>query len=560
LFRRLTGATWRSFFVAALFGWHPLRVESVAWVTERKDVLSACFGLLSLLFYAGYVEQSKVRLVGPKAGEGGSPRSKVFYGLTLLFFALGLMSKAMLVTWPLVMLLLDWWPLQRISSFKFSVSSSGPASPVTRHPPLLTLVVEKLPFFVLAAVVSVATLVVQQRGGAVTPIENIPWGARSGNALISYCRYLRKLFWPADLAVFYPHPGYWPVAQVLLAGGLLLVVTLVCLTARRRHPFMLMGWLWYVGTLVPVIGLVQAGAVALADRFTYLPSLGILILVIWGAGELTRRRRYRGMVLSAAGGVAVLVCWGMTRHQLEYWQDSETLFRHALAVTENNSVAHNGIGNALFKKGQVNEAISQFQEAIRLKPGNAEAHNSFGAALFKQSRIDEAISQFQEAIRLKPRFAYAHYNLGTALGLKGQTDAAISQFQEALRLKPDFVEVHYRLGTAWGLKGRMEEAIHQYQEALRLKPDDAEAHCNLGTLLGMTGQTGAAIGQFQEAVRLDPDYAEAHCGLGTMLGLTGQTDAAIGQFQEALRLKPDYAEARHNLAHALELKNAPTSR
>jgi protein O-mannosyl-transferase len=584
LFRRLTGATWRSFFVAALFGWHPLRVESVAWVTERKDVLSTCFGLLALLAYARYVEQSKVR----------SPRSKVFYGLTLLFFALGLMSKAILVTWPFVMLLLDWWPLQRVSSFKFSVSSPGPASPVTRHPPLSALILEKLPFFALAAVMSMVTFTTVKRGGAVMSIETLPLGARMGNALISYCRYLEKLFWPVDLAVFYPHPGKWPMGEVVMAGGLLVGITVMCVAARRRHPFMLMGWLWFVGTLVPVIELVQSGDQAMADRFTYIPSIGVLIMLIWGAHELTRHWRYQEKGLWVVGGAAVILCLGLTQRQLGYWRDSETLFRHALAVTENNYLAHNNLGDTLLKQGRIDEASRQFQEALRLKPDYADAQDNLGVVLATKGQIDEAIRQFQEALRLKPDYARACNNLGTALDRKGQADEAILQYQEAVRWEPDFAEARYNYGTALDKQGRMDEAISQFQEVIRLKPGHAEAHNNLGIIYLKQGQADEAIGQLQEAVRLKPDFADArynlgnalgrkgqideaihqfrealrrnpgfakaHNNLGTVLAMKGQIDEAIGQFQEALRLNPDFAEARSNLAHALALKNAPAAR
>jgi Flp pilus assembly protein TadD len=363
----------------------------------------------------------------------------------------------------------------------------------------------------------------------VLPVEYLTLGARSENAMISYCRYLGKLFWPTDLAVFYPHPGHWPVELVLLAGGLILGITVVLYVERGRYPFMLMGWLWYCGTLVPVIGLVQAGEVAMADRFTYVPSLGVLIIVIWGAYELTRRWRYHKIALSVAGWVVIVLCLGLTRQQLGYWQDGETLFRHALEVTENNNFAHNGLGTALFKKGQIDGAINQFQEAIRLKPGFpgfARAHNNLGVALNKTGQIDEAMRQFQEAIRLVPDDASFHNNLGTALGRKGQTDEAIRQFQEAIRLKPDFVEAHYNLGIALGWKGQTDEAISQYQEAIRLKPD----------------------------------YAEIHNDLGAALGMKGEIDEAISQYQEAIRLKPDYAEAHKNLAHALEMKNTPAGR
>ena len=518
LFRQMTGATWRSLVLAALFGWHPLRVESVAWVTERKDVLSGFFGLLALLAYVRYVKKSEVQ----------SPQSKVYYGMALIFFALGLMSKPMLVTWPFVMLLLDYWPLQRVSSFKFSDSSPDPTPSLHRSTtPLLRLLLEKLPFFGLAAAASVVTYVVQQHGDDMEMVQNPPLGARSGNALISYCRYLGKLFWPTDLAVFYPHPGYWPMEQVVLAGGLILGITVLFIVMRGRYPFMLMGWLWYCGTLVPVIGLVQAaGNVAMADRFTYFPSLGVLVIVTWGAYALTRGWRYQVLTLSLASGAAIVLCLGLTRQQLGYWRDSEALYQHALEVTENNCLAHNNLGIALVEKGQ----------------------------------IDEAIRQYRVAIRLNPNFAYAHSNLGNALYWKGQTDEAIRQFQEAIRLNPDYAATHNNLGSILVAKGQINEAISQFQEAIRLKSDYVDAHYNLGIALGMNGQINEAIRQFQEAIRLKSNYAQAHYSLGAAFLNEGQTDEAVRQFREAIRLKPDYTEARDNLAHALEIKNAPAGR
>ncbi len=548
LLRRMTGATWRSFVVAALFGFHPLRVESVVWVTERKDVLSGLFFMLTLLCYAKAVTSDKCPATGTDPQSAGTstkpssilhPLSSFSYWLALLFFALGLMSKAMLVTLPFALLLLDYWPLRRVSSFKFSVSSSRTISPSTFNPQLPGatkrseggstlnyLLFEKLPFFGLAAVMSVVTFVTQKHGGAVAPVENLPLGARCGNALISYCRYLEKLFWPVDLAIFYPLRGYWPTAQVLLAGGFLLGITVLLIVKRERYPFMLMGWLWFVGTLVPVIQLVQSGEQAMADRFTYMPSLGMLILAVWGAYELTRPWQNQVMVLSVAGGAAIVLCLGMTRQQIGYWQDNESLFRHALAVTENNYLAHHNLGFALDEKGQPDEAISQFEEAIRLRPDYAKAHNNLGFVLNEKGQTDEAINQYQEAIRLKPDYAEAHYNLGTALGMKGQTDEAISQFKEAIRLKPDFAEAHNNLGTALGMKGKTDEAISQYQEVIRLKPDFAEAHYNLGIALSRKGRTDEAIRQFQETIRLKPDYPNARYNLDNALRMTGQTNAA----------------------------------
>ena len=536
LLRQMTGATWRSLLVAALFAVHPLRVESVAWVAERKDVLSACFGLLALVFYARYARQRSV-VASPETKAGVVPAlgprpARLDYGLALFFLALGLMSKPMLVTWPLVMLLLDYWPLER---FK-------PGS-------VWRLVREKIPFFALAAATSVVTFVVQ--GGAMTMGENFPLGVRSGNALISYCRYLGKLFWPRGLGVFYPHPEHWPPAKVLLASGVILGISMLLFAQRRRSPFLLMGWLWFVGMLVPVIGLVQVGDQAMADRYTYLPSLGLLILAIWGAYELTQRWRYAVVALSVAGWAAIVLCLVLTRQQLGHWKDSETLFRHALEVTENNHIAHNNLGNALEKKGQIDEAIRQFQEALRLKPDDALSHNNLGSALEKKGQTDEAISQYQEALRLKPDLALAHHNLGLALAEKGRNDEAISQYQEAIRLKPYYADPHYNLGIALGKKGRNDEAVSQYQEAIRLKPYYAAPHNNLGNALVRKGQTDEAIRQYQEALCLKPDYIEAHYNLANVLYMKGQIDEAIRQYHEVIRLKPGGADAHNNLGAAL---------
>jgi tetratricopeptide (TPR) repeat protein len=527
----------------------------VAWVAERKDVLSAGFGFLSLLCYARYARGTESRIPNPESRNRKAEARRIAsgYWLALLFFACGLMSKPMLVTWPFVMLLLDYWPLKRFAGGQLKVAGSPAPNlqPSTFNSQLLT---EKIPFFVLAAAASLVTYLVQKQEGAVMTVDHFPPGARAGNALMAYGRYLGKTFWPADLAVFYPHPGYWPRAEVLLAGVLLAGLSALVLVKRRRQPYLLVGWLWFVGTLAPVIGLVQVGEQAMADRYTYIPSVGVLIMSVWGAYELTRRWRHQVILLALASAVALILCFALTREQLGYWQDSETLFRHALDVTQNNHIAHNNLGDALLEKGQADDAIRQFQEVIRLKPNDADAYNNLGNALGEQGRIDEAISDYHEALRLKPDNASAHYSLGAALEAKGQTDGAISQYQEALRLNPDDVAAHNNLGNAYLNKGQTDEAISQYQEAIRIKPDYANARNNLGVALASHGRNDEAISQYQEAIRIKPDYPDAHNNLGVALGRKGQLDEAISQFQEAIRLKPDYPNAQSNLAQALELK------
>jgi tetratricopeptide (TPR) repeat protein len=621
LLRGLTGAVWRSVLVAALFAVHPLRVESVAWVSERKDVLNTFFGLLTLIAYTRYAQEQESR---SKDQVGGRKNSFSYllspsYWFALLCFALGLMSKPMLVTWPFVLLLLDYWPLRRIDL-------------ATRHSSLATIIrllLEKIPFFALAAVACIATFMVQKEAGAVA--TSLPLVERLENVPVSYCRYLEKIFWPTDLAVFYPHPGHWPLAEVILASLFLVVISGLLLVNWRRYPFLLMGWLWFVGTLVPVIGLVQVGAQSLADRYTYIPSLGVLLLAVWGANELVQRCRIILLPMAVAASTVIVLCIGLTRHQLVYWRNSETLFRHALAVTKNNFLAHGILGAALGMKGQADEAILHCEEAIRIKPDYPEAHSNFGDALVSKGQFDEAIDQYQQAIQLKPGYADAHYNLGNVFLNKGQTDKAITQYQDAIRLKPslaaaynslgnaflnkgqtgkaiseyqeairikpdftdacynlgnvflntgqadeaiiqyqkiirlkpEYVEAHYNLGNAFVKKGQINEAINQYQEAIRFNPALAEAHYNLGSLLFHQGQINEAIGQFQEVIRLRPDFAEAYYYLGNAFLNKGQTDQAISQYQQAIRLNPDFTAARNQLANALvesgSKSNASTS-
>ena len=466
------------------------------------------------------------------------------------------MSKPTLVTWPFAMLLLDYWPLGRMQKAGCRIWDAQ-ASDTRHHPrsPLLPLMVEKLPFLLLAAFASVATFVVQRRGGSLAAGESLSLAARSGNALVSYCRHLGSLFWPIDLAVLYPHPGQWPVGTVLLAGGFMLAMSGLAWALRKRAPFGVVGWLWFVGMLVPMIGLVQTGAQGMADRHTYLPSLGVLILAVWGVFELSRGWSYQMRVLTGMASVLVILCLALTRQQISYWKDSGALFRHALAVTENNWLAHNNLGGALDQKGHADEAIPHLQETIRLKPDYALAHYNLGVALGHQGRTDEAIRQYREALRLKPDDPDAHFSLGFTLSQKDQSDEAIAHLRETIRLAPDHhTDAYYLLGLALGQKGQIDEAIRQFQEVLRLKPDYPLAHYSMGNALLLKGQIDGAIRHFQETIRLEPDHDEAHYNLGVALATKGQTDEAIIQYQEAIRLKPGNADAHYNLGLALASK------
>jgi tetratricopeptide (TPR) repeat protein len=575
LLHRLTGFKWRSAMVAALFGWHPLHVESVAWVAERKDVLSTCFGLLTLLLYSAYAQGRKTKDSGA-AEAGASPAFYVSgrYWLAWVCFALGLLSKPMLVTWPFVLLLLDYWPLQRFQPGR-----------------AWRLVVEKLPFFALAAAASLMTFHVQQQTGAMKILENLTLASRCENAVISYGRYLLKLIWPVDLAFFYPYPGHWPAGWVVLAGALLAGISIMVWLARRRYPFLPVGWFWFLGTLVPVIGLVQVGIQAMADRYTYIPSLGVFMLVVWGVAELARHWRQERLAGALAALVAVILC-AATWHQIGFWQNSEILFHHSLKVTADNEVARNNLGtvlmdrgdvdaamtefkaalqdratcvealnnlgNAFKQKGQTQAAVDEYETAIRLQPGFADPHNNLGTILLAQGQTNAAFQEFQTAVRLRPDYVEARNSVAVLLVLAGRTNEAITQFQQILKLRPNYPDVRYNFGSLLARSGQTDLAIGQFQEALREKPDDPQVHFELGNALASQGQADEAIAQLQAAVLLKADWPEAHNNLGNALAKQGETEAAVREFQEALRLQPDYADAHYNWANLLA-KNGQTA-
>jgi protein O-mannosyl-transferase len=530
LLRRLTGAHWRSAFVAALFALHPLHVESVAWVSERKDMLSACFGLLALLMYARY------------ARAGAKPPASRDYWLALLLYALALMSKPMMVTLPFVMLLLDWWPLGR---FEPTVARS-------RSSVLGRLMFEKLPLIALSAVSSMVTLVYQKK--AIQSLTHITIGIRIVNAVVSYGRYLGKMFWPVNLAVPYPHTGYASFELCCLSAVLIAAVCLVVYRLRSNFPFLVTGWFWYLGMLVPVIGLVQVGMQSMADRYTYLPLVCVFIMLTWGADKILKRWELSATAICPMALLVLAACTARTIDQLRVWQDSETLFRHALAVTDDNFIAHNNLGLALMQTGRVEDAVPHFRQALSIRPAFAEAHNNLGNALLQTGSAGEALEHFREASRLMPDSASVHYDLGNALSQIGHYGEAIAQYELALRIKPDFAEARYNLGNALLRSGKAAEAIAQYEQALRIRPDHPETHCNLGNALLDLGRAAEARTHYEQALRIKPDFAEAHNNLGNALLQLGHVPEAIAQYQQALRIKPEYAEARDNL---LRLRASP---
>jgi Tfp pilus assembly protein PilF len=489
LLRRLTAATWRSALVAALFALHPLHVESVAWVSERKDVLSAFFGLLSLLAYANYARG--LSITGNCVFSFRRPG--LDYWLALVFFALGLMAKPMLVTLPLVMLLLDFWPLERKRNARWRASDA-------RH-----LALEKLPFLVLSAVSCVITFIVQQRGGAVAALVRIPMASRIENAFVSYGRYLGKTFWPDNLAVLYPRPIHWSAGLVVFSLMLVIGLSVAAVWFGRKFPFALTGWFWFVVTLVPVIGLVQVGMQSMADRYTYLPLIGVFVVLVWGLDAACVGWRVPKTWTISLALMILVACAFRTRDQLRYWQNDEMLFRHALAVTQNNYLAYNNLGTWLSKKGRTPEARNCFQKALQINPDDSAVLYNLGNALVKLGDWDGAIDYYQRALQITPAQADILDNLGLALVAKKQYDVAITNFEAALKVKPDFSDAHNNLATVLFIEHRFDEAAQHYREALRLTPDDPRICANLGDTLVRLGQISEAAKCYQEALRLKPD-------------------------------------------------------
>jgi tetratricopeptide (TPR) repeat protein len=530
--RRMTGALWRSAFVAAVFAIHPLRVESVAWVAERKDVLSGVFFMLTIGAYVGYVSH---------------PRSLVRYGLVMLLFALGLMCKPMLVTLPFVLLLLDYWPLVRVAGGGWRVTRFGVQVPQLST--LNHLLYEKLPLFGLAVASGMVTIFAQTK--AIQSFEQISLPLRVGNALISYVAYLGQMFWPSGLAVLYP----FAAMDVGVSGVVLSLVLLAGISAGafvlRHRRYFLTGWLWYLIMLAPVIGILQVGSQARADRYTYLPQIGLYVLLTWAVADLCAGWRHRRVVLGGCATILLVALIFCARVQTAYWRNSESLWTHTLACTSDNAIAHNNLGVTLLQKGKVDEAIVHYQKALQINPDHVEAHIDFGNALIKKGSVDEAMVHYQKALQINPDSAKAHDNLGNALFKKGNVDEAIIHYQKALQIKPGSAETHYNLGNALLQKGNVDEAIVHYQMALQIKPDNTEAHNSLGGALLQKGKVDEAIPHFQKALQIKPDNAEACYNLGSALLQKGKVDEAIPHFQRALQIKPDNAEACYNLGNAL---------
>ena len=537
--RRATGASWPSAFVAFLFAVHPLHAESTAWVSERKDVLSAFFWFLATYLYVRYAERPDVRRYSEVAAA----------------FVLGLMAKPMAVTFPFTLLLLDVWPLRRAK--------------------LPKTLIEKLPLFAISLVSSIVTFYAQRSGGA---LRTFPFALRAENAVISYAVYLGQMFWPKGLAVFYPYPTSPAAWEALIGVVVLLGVTAMAVAWWRTRPYIGVGWFWYLGTLVPVIGLIQVGSQSRADRYMYIPMVGIGMMLAWGSAEATDKWPQARKAISGAAIAACTASLVMTLHQTAYWQNSETLFQHAIDVTGNNATAELNLGSYLMSvPGRSEDAIRHLRTSLRIDPNNALAHGDLGGLLENQpGKLDEAIAEFRESVRLDPNFAASHDNLANALAARPQTlPEAVREYQTALRLDPNDAETHFDYGnTLAKVPGGENKAAQEFKEALRInpnharakallaamappdlaaleaavvaKPESAQAHFAFALGLSQTaGRANDAIAQYQEALRIQPDYSEAHNNLGVLLVNLGRKDEAIPHFEAAAKLHPDYNSERN---------------
>jgi len=475
--KRMSGSAWKSALVATLFAVHPLNVESVAWVSERKNVLCTFFWFMGIWSYSYYV-------VRPTPYR---------YCLILVTFSLGLMSKPMIVTFPFTLLLLDYWPMGRLTSWKT----------------FPRLVFEKMPLFILSAIVGIVTFLSSLHGDVTISIDKLPMGDRLANAGVSYAKYLERMFWPQNLAVFYPYSREFSLFQTSAAFLLLSVISCLAIFFAHKYRYALAGWLWYLGTLVPVIGLIQVGKQAMADRYAYVPMIGLFIIIAWGIPDLLRGwpcRKIIFIISSVAVISSLMICSVL---QVRYWRNGVTLFEHALLATDINSRAYYNLGIALTDMGKLSEAVYHLESAIKLEPEYAAPYGYMGLALARQGKTDEAIVYYREALRIKQDDETTHNNLGVALAGRGKFDEAILHFQLALRIRPDYLHANRNMAGALAKLGRMEEAVDYYEKALKLDRDNAVTHNNLGLALAGVGRDQEAVGHFQEALKINPCYEDA---------------------------------------------------
>jgi len=526
----MTGAIWRSAFVAALFALHPLHVESVAWVSERKDVLSTFFGLLTMGAYYRYTKASDVKN----------------YLWVIIFFSLGLMAKPMLVTFPFVLLLLDFWPLNR---FYYKDGYLLQSERVTQYDfkRIHRIILEKIPLFIPVVMSCALTFFAQKGEGAVQALGGLSLKNRIANALVSYVNYILKMFWPSKLAVFYPHPrDTLPAWQIVGAALLITCACFFAIKAAKKSPYIVMGLLWYLGTLVPVIGFVQVGAHAMADRYTYIPLIGLYIIVAWGVLDLFNKWHYRKIYLSVFTILILSALTAKTFFQIRHWKNSISLFEHAIKVTENNYKAHNNLATAL-EPIDLDRAIFHYKEALKINPKFATALSNLGLTLYHKGNYEEAVSYFTKALKINPQKIDTRMDLANILFLQEKPEKAISQYREILKIDHENANAHYNLAYILSAQKKIDQAEYHYKETLKINPEYEKAHYNLGNIKLKQGNLKEAFTHFGEAIKIKPDYVQAYNKLGIILLRQGKFNKAKVFFSKALQLDPGFSKARINL-------------
>jgi protein O-mannosyl-transferase len=558
---KMTGAVWKSGFVALLFALHPVNVDSVAWIAERKNLLSTSFWMLTLLVYVRY-----------------AARPSFFrYGLVLAVFSLGLMAKPMLVTLPAVLLLLDFWPLGRFAW------AHAPRAPRIQRAGNGRLILEKIPMLGLSfAAIWLSFISLQKNSQVIDASIAHPVSLRISNALVSYCKYIWHMIRPVDYTIFYPFPEAIPLWQPIAAAIVLILLTGSVLAYAKKKPYLAVGWLWYLGTLVPVIGIIQGGLwPEMADRWAYVPLIGLFIMTAWGIPDIVKPFGAKKAVLVGLTAITALILFTFTSIQLKHWKNSSTLFQHALRVTENNPLAHIQVGICLTQNNRHEKAIAHFKKVLEISPDYPRAHEYLGhefvylkdyqtalrhykkallgmpsnAGLFNSTgnvyknikNYQKACRYYLEAITIDPDNSIFYNNLGAAYHLMGDSGRAIKEFKRAITLSPDYTEAYYNLGLALETTGRINEAVTNYQAAIRLNPDYRQAHDSLAGIMFMAGNMAKAIDHYSRVLRLAPDDAKAHYNIGVAYYQSGRIQQATGHFQEALRLKPDYTQAQNAL-------------
>jgi len=535
LLSRMTAALWQSAFVAAIFALHPLHVESVAWIAERRDVLHAFFLLLTIWVYINYVEK-------PKWFQ---------HICVLLCFILAVMSKPMAITLPFILLLLDYWPLGRLRIGKEDQRPKPFTAPslktIRQNVPISHLFIEKVSLFSIAVVVGLFTLFSTWGIKSLSSLENLSLIVRIENAAVSYIEYILKMIWPNPLAVLYPYPTTLPVWKVVCTTLLLLTITVLVTLGRRKRPYLIVGWLWYLITLLPVIGLLQAGYQSMADRFMYLPMTGLLIMMIYGISDMYKKWPYKRLTLTILSILLVITLMVSTRAQVKLWRNSETLFRHTLQVTNNNYFIHNHLGAALLKQGNDQEALIHFKRSLDINPYYADAHCNIGVLLLRQGKYREAIPSFIAALQNKPHSVEALTNLGIILSKYGKVKEAMDHFSEAIRINPSYEEAYFNQGNLLLQMRKYDEAIHYFNKALRINSKNPKTYNNLGLALLGLGNAEKAMDSYRKALGINPDDADTHCNLGSLFTQQGKYEKAISHFTEALRINPNDGEVHFTL-------------